>query len=1017
MLESARISRSSPSDRHRNNMAGKFALIIGNSQYDDASLGRLRAPDVDVQALEAVLKARDIGRFDEVTCLVNEGFASVRRAIARFYDQRRRDDLLLLYFSGHGVKDEQGHLYLALRDTETQLLAGSALESTFITGRMDRSFSKRQVVMLDCCHSGAFAHGVKAAQGVSVGTAEAFEGLGVGRVILTATDSTQYAWEGDQVIGDAQNSLFTHFLIDGLKTGAADRDNDGLVTVDELFDYVRDQVLVTTPRQTPYKWTYRQQGEIVLASNPFVRAWKLPPEIEEARHSKLSSMRLEAVQNLETLLRGRHVGRARAALAALKDLSTDDSRKVAAAAIEALGAYDATKLAATPEPEPEIERVAAPVPIRRDEPDSTTTDPIERLTADIFLSYAHEDRDKASALADVLNARGWRVWWDRRIAPGEAFDVMIERELSTCKCAVVLWSGNSVNATWVRNEARRAARRRVLVPILIEDVEMPLEFENLQAANLTSWHAATNPPELEAVFERIRGLAPIPYDRLARATVRAARRDFAAGRRDAAIAKLEQFQPVHDLVTRELAELRAEVDRLERARTDADRLARERAEIARREAEAARRDAEAARLEAEGAQRQRELAAERARFEELPLHEHELVEPVAPAASPVEDVEEVATVAAAVVATVPVESRPRRTFRFTARPVRIAVAGAVLVLLVAGGWRVGIWLGRSPAPQPLPQGATPAAGVAAAPAPIENPSPQPKIAAVQPAVDAVPNTPVAPNDPAANATGTSVLPAGGVEELRARAQAQQRSGEHAQALNSVAEGLRIDPRDRGLRILLDSMLRAAQASADHAKQAAVGVDAEANAEEAFGRAVQKEREAVRLRREGKLDAAARSFLVAAAQFGTAAKLAEEETEQARLVDERRKKEAPPVPTNQAERKPLDSAAERELATETLRRYEAGYNAMNAESVRSVYPTALVGELTKEFAEYRSYTLRIAPADFRFVSQADGRILGSAPCRVVYDIVPKSGARLQGERSQTFLLEKQGGKTWIIVGIR
>src|SRR5438552_5663798 len=122
-------------------MAGKYALIIGNSRYDDSSLSRLRTPDVHVQALERVLKAPDIGRFDDVTCVMDEGGAAVRKEIARFYDQRQRDDLLLLYFSGHGVKDEQGHLYLALRDTESQLLAGTALESSFITGRMDRSFS------------------------------------------------------------------------------------------------------------------------------------------------------------------------------------------------------------------------------------------------------------------------------------------------------------------------------------------------------------------------------------------------------------------------------------------------------------------------------------------------------------------------------------------------------------------------------------------------------------------------------------------------------------------------------------------------------------------------------------------------------------------------------------------------------------------------------------------------------------------------------------------------------------
>ena len=320
-------------------MAGKFALIIGNSRYDDGSLGRLKAPDIDVHELEDVLNAPEIGHFDEVVTLLNQDCASVRKAIARFYDQRQRDDLLLLYFSGHGVKDEQGHLYLALRDTETGLLAGSAIETAFITGRMDRSFSKRQVLVLDCCHSGAVAHGAKAAQGVSVGTAEAFEGTGLGRVVLTATDSTQYAWEGDQVIGDAQNSLFTHFLVEGLKTGAADKDEDGVVTVDELYDYVREQVLTTTPRQTPQKWSYLQRGAIVIAQNPAANRSVLPVEIEEAVNSKLSGLRLEAVGHLEALLHGHHAGRARAALVALKALALDDSRKVASAA--AAGAQDA----------------------------------------------------------------------------------------------------------------------------------------------------------------------------------------------------------------------------------------------------------------------------------------------------------------------------------------------------------------------------------------------------------------------------------------------------------------------------------------------------------------------------------------------------------------------------------------------------------------------------------------------------------------------------------------------------
>src|SRR5262245_1709786 len=245
-------------------MGRKLALIIGNSQYDDKSLSRLTAPDADVEALADVLRAPDICRFDEVIPLRNQGCATVRRAIAHFYDARKRDDLLLLYFSGHGVKDENGYLYLALRDTESSLLAGTAIEASFITGRMDRSFSKRQVLILDCCHSGAFAAGTKSVRGGSVGTATAFQGTG--RVVLTATDATQYAWEGDRILGDAQTSLFTRFLIEGLRTGAADQDDDGEITVDELYEYVYEKVVDATPTQTPGKWAWLN-GKIVLVDN------------------------------------------------------------------------------------------------------------------------------------------------------------------------------------------------------------------------------------------------------------------------------------------------------------------------------------------------------------------------------------------------------------------------------------------------------------------------------------------------------------------------------------------------------------------------------------------------------------------------------------------------------------------------------------------------------------------------------------------------------------------------------
>jgi tetratricopeptide (TPR) repeat protein len=321
-------------------MARKLALIIGNSQYEDAGLAKLAAPDADARALAEVLQSPVIGGFDEVTPLLNQGLATVRKAIARFFDARHRDDLLVLYFSGHGIRDEHGHLYLAVRDTERAVLAGTAIEASYVTTRMDRSASKRLVLVLDCCHSGAFGHGTKSAAGATVGTATAFEGTGRGRVVLTATDSTQYAWEGDQVIGDVENSLFTHYLIEGMRSGAADRDGDGQITIDELYDYAYDHVLSDTPKQTPGKWAFGQQGEIVIARNPGVNVATLPPEIEESLRSTLPSVRFQVLPELYATVRGRHEGRCRAARAALTRLAQDDSRKVASGAAMYLQALE-----------------------------------------------------------------------------------------------------------------------------------------------------------------------------------------------------------------------------------------------------------------------------------------------------------------------------------------------------------------------------------------------------------------------------------------------------------------------------------------------------------------------------------------------------------------------------------------------------------------------------------------------------------------------------------------------------
>ena len=323
--------------------AQRRALIVANDQYEHEGLGQLLAPSADAQALAAVLGDEQIGDFD-VRVMRNEPAHVIQAQIEELFSEARPDDLLLLHFSCHGLKNESGELFFASANTRPNRLGSTAVSADFVQRCMRTSRSRSVVLLLDCCYGGAFARGVtvRAAGDASVLSSFPREQVrsGRGRAVITASSAMEYAFEGDQLADDAgpRPSVFTTALVEGLATGDADRDQDGWVSLDELYDYVFDKVRERNPHQTPSR-DVEMQGDLYVArrSRPVSTPGTLAPELRHAVSSPLAGIRAGAVQELAVVLHAEHAGLALAARLALEDLARDDSRQVAAAAAAVLG--------------------------------------------------------------------------------------------------------------------------------------------------------------------------------------------------------------------------------------------------------------------------------------------------------------------------------------------------------------------------------------------------------------------------------------------------------------------------------------------------------------------------------------------------------------------------------------------------------------------------------------------------------------------------------------------------------
>ncbi|WP_238553716.1 caspase, EACC1-associated type [Fortiea contorta] len=242
-----------------------MALVIGVSDYEPG-LTPLPGSARDVEAMRRVLQQPEVGGFNEVKILLNPTPQEMQEAIETLFSGRKKDDLVVLFFSGHGVKDDNGKLHLATRITrktpQGELIRATAVPASFVQDIMSNSRSKRQVVILDCCFSGAFAEGWLAKNDGSVDVKNQLGGEG--RAVLTSSTSTQYSFEqeGDDL------SIYTRYLVEGIATGAADIDSDGVVSIDELHEYAKGKVQEAAPAMKPEIYAVKEGYKIYLSQAP-----------------------------------------------------------------------------------------------------------------------------------------------------------------------------------------------------------------------------------------------------------------------------------------------------------------------------------------------------------------------------------------------------------------------------------------------------------------------------------------------------------------------------------------------------------------------------------------------------------------------------------------------------------------------------------------------------------------------------------------------------------------------------
>lgn len=257
---------------------GRYALLVATSEYFAPGLRDLHTVE-EAEELRRLLADQELGAFDTAHTVLNGTKAEIERRVESLFQNKDPDDLVLLYLAGHGITNDDDQLFFAATDTEPQLPYSTAVPAQVVDRIVTESQAGWKAIFLDCCYSGVFNHGAAHRGGEPVNVVEHFGG---GRFTMTATNEIEYSYERRPAADVRPGSRFTAAIIEAITSGAPDVDGDGVMTFNELYSFVHQEV-TKDGRQTPTR-SGTQHGDMMFSrvrGARFLRPGRTPLRIGE----------------------------------------------------------------------------------------------------------------------------------------------------------------------------------------------------------------------------------------------------------------------------------------------------------------------------------------------------------------------------------------------------------------------------------------------------------------------------------------------------------------------------------------------------------------------------------------------------------------------------------------------------------------------------------------------------------------------------------------------------------------